>query len=136
MFAYKFIGRETLERLEPTAEIICVDEVDEMLFQLPMIIVVEALDGRVLDRSVHSLDLSIGPWMLHLSQTMLDIVLVTNPVDDVMEGNFMPLMVGELDAIAPTEGMSGSGRDSGARSFSLQARTTAAAMAGQGFSRM
>jgi hypothetical protein len=61
-----------------------VDEVGEMLFQLFMVVVMKALDGRFLDRSVHSLDLPIGPWVLHLCQAMFDIVLVTDPVEDVM----------------------------------------------------
>ena len=59
--ADKFVGRETLWRFEPSPEIEGVDEVGKMPFQLRMIVVVEALDGRFLDRSVHSLYLPIGP---------------------------------------------------------------------------
>lgn len=70
-----------------------------MLFQLRMIVVVEALDGRFLDCSVHSLDLPIGPGVLHLCQPVLDIILVTDPVEDVVGGIFIALLIGELDAI-------------------------------------
>ena len=40
-----------------------------------MAVVVEALDGRVLDGAVHPLDLTVGPGMLRLGQAMLDVVL-------------------------------------------------------------
>ena len=36
-------------------------------------LVVEALDGGVLDRAVHPLDLTVGPWMARLGQPMLDV---------------------------------------------------------------
>ena len=35
----------------------------------------EALDRRILDRSVHALDLAVGPGMLGLDKTMVDIGL-------------------------------------------------------------
>ncbi len=62
-FGDEFIGCETFECLEPSAEIIGIDEVCEMTFELLMTIVVVSLNGGLLDRSVHSLDLSVGPWM-------------------------------------------------------------------------
>jgi hypothetical protein len=36
---------------------------------------------------------------------MFDIVLVTDPVEDVMESIFMPLLMGELDAIISQDGV-------------------------------
>lgn len=47
-----------------------------------------------------------------------------------------PVMSGLIITIAPTEGISRDGRNSGARSLSLQARTARGAMASQIFSRM
>ena len=35
--------------------------------------IVEALDGRILDGAVHPLDLAIGPGVLGLGQTMIDV---------------------------------------------------------------
>src|SRR4051794_33714784 len=44
---------------------------------------VEGLDRGVLDRPVHALGLTIRPRMIGLGQTVLDPVLVTDPVEDV-----------------------------------------------------
>lgn len=102
-FTDKLVGREAFECLEPSHEIIGIDEVGEMLFELLVIVVVETLDGRVFDRSVHSLDLPIGPWVLHFGQAMLNTVLVTDPVEDVMESVEIAGPIGELNAITPSE---------------------------------
>lgn len=80
-----------------------------MLFQLVRIVVVEALDGGFLDGSVHSLDLPVGPGMLHLGQAMLDAVIVADPVEDVLEGISITSPVGELNAIIGQDGMNGVG---------------------------
>ena len=73
-----------------------------MAAQLVVIVVVEALDGRFLDRAVHPLDLSVGPGMLDLGEPVLDAMFVADAVEDVHEGmavrsswlvNWMPLSV-------------------------------------------
>lgn len=61
-------------RLQSSPEVVGVDEVGKMLFQLCVIVVVEALDSGFLDGPVHPLDLSVGPGVLHLRQTMLNAV--------------------------------------------------------------
>lgn len=43
--------------------------------------------------------------MLHLRQAMLDIIFFTVPVEDVMEGILMLLLIGELDAIIGQDGV-------------------------------
>lgn len=68
------VGREPLEGLEALGEVIGGHEVREMGAKLGMGFVVEALDGRVLDGSVHPLDLSIGPRVLGFGQAMVDVV--------------------------------------------------------------
>ena len=75
-----------------------------MLFQLCVIVIVKALAGRVLDGRVHPFDLAIGPRVLHLCQAMLDTVLVADPVEDVIEGIFMPLLIGKLNAVVAGAG--------------------------------
>ena len=50
-----------LEGLKPSCEIVSINEFGEVLFELGMIVVMEALDRRLLDRAVHSFDLPIGP---------------------------------------------------------------------------
>lgn len=64
-----------------------------------MAIVMVAFDGRCLDRPVHPLDLTVGPGVLHLSEAMLDPVLVADPVEDMVEGIFVPGLIDELDAV-------------------------------------
>ena len=52
-----------------------------------MAVVMVALDGRVLDRAVHSLDLPIGPKVPRLGQAMLDIAAGTGKLEAVgLEG--------------------------------------------------
>ena len=59
LFTDEFVGCQTLEGLEPAAEVVCIDEVGEVLPQLRVIVIVEALDGGFLDGPVHSLDLAV-----------------------------------------------------------------------------
>lgn len=73
-FADEFVGREPLQGLETATKVVRGDDVLEMGSKLIMAIMVEALDGRVLDRAVHALDLAVGPWMLRLCQLVFDIV--------------------------------------------------------------
>ena len=48
------------------------DEVGKVLPKLVVAVIVEALDGGILDRAVHALDLTIGPGMARLRQAGLD----------------------------------------------------------------
>lgn len=41
--------------------------------------------------------------MLHLGEPMFDIILVTDPVEDMVEGVFVVRHIGELDTIAHWE---------------------------------
>mgnify|MGYP000849523051 CR=1 FL=1 len=76
-FADIFVWGEALERLEPAGKIIGCNEVGEMGSELIVAVVVKSFDGCVLDGAVHSLDLTIGPWMLDLGGSMLAVVLGT-----------------------------------------------------------
>ncbi len=100
----EFVGREPLERLQATAEIVCVDEVEEVAFKLVMAIVVIALDGRFLDGPVHALDLTVRPRMTDLGETVLDAVLLASHVEHVRHiSSRWPVGVtwreGELNAV-------------------------------------
>ena len=46
-------------------------------------VVVEALDGRLFERSVHAFDLTVGPWMTRLGEAMIDTVLGTGIFEGV-----------------------------------------------------
>ncbi len=77
-FTDELVGREAFERLEPSAEIVGVNEVCEMPSQLVVIVVVIALDRGVFDGAVHALDLTVGPRMIDLGETMFDAVLLAS----------------------------------------------------------
>ena len=55
-------------------------EVREVALELPVVVVVLARDGGFLDRAVHTFDLTIGPRMPNLGQSVLNAVLATNRV--------------------------------------------------------
>jgi len=55
------IGCKTFEGVQPSAEIIGIDEVCEMALELLVVIIVVSLDGSFFDRSVHSFDLAFCP---------------------------------------------------------------------------
>lgn len=90
------IGCEAFERREATTEIASGDKVCEVLLKLVVGIIMVALDGCFLDRPVHPLYLSIDPRVFHLSQSMLDAVLVTYAVKNMVKGVFV---VGVVDAV-------------------------------------
>ena len=73
-FADELVRGEALEGLEPSCEVVGVDEVPQMRAQLIVGFVEVAFDGGVLNRPVHSLNLTIRPWMLRLRQPVVDIV--------------------------------------------------------------
>lgn len=70
-----------------------------MGFELSVCLIMVALDGRVLDRAVHSLNLAIDSVMVHLYQAMLDPVLRANPVEDVLHRIAILFTVCELDIV-------------------------------------
>ena len=63
-----FVGCKSSEGLEPSSEVVGVDEVGEVLTEVLVGFVVEALDGSVFEGSVHAFDLAVGPGMFRLGQ--------------------------------------------------------------------
>ena len=55
----ELVGREALEGLQGTAKAVGGDELSEVASKLIVVVVVEALDRRVLNGAVHSLDLTV-----------------------------------------------------------------------------
>ena len=85
--------------------IVCVDEVCEMLTKPVVVFVVVAFDGGLFDGAVHALDLTVGPRVRDLCQTMLDPVFIANTVKDVPTGRFVHFTVGELNAVIGEDGV-------------------------------
>lgn len=109
MFADELVGREAFEGLQSSPEVVGFDEVLEVPSQLVVAVVVEALDGGVLDGAVHPLHLSVGPRMIDFGEPVLDAVLVANPVEDVVERIFVTRVIGELDAVVRQHRVDGVG---------------------------
>jgi len=99
LFAYELIRRKAFEGFEPSPEVVGADEMSEMGTQLIVVVVMEAFDGRVLDRAVPAFDLATRPGVFDLGETMVDLVLAADPVENVFKGVNVPFAVGELDSI-------------------------------------
>jgi hypothetical protein len=82
-FADELEGGEAVKGLQSPSVVVGGDEVGEMPNELIVGCVVISLDGRVLDRPIHPLDLSIGPRMIGLGQPMFDPVLTTGAAEGV-----------------------------------------------------
>lgn len=67
--------------------------------QLIVIVIVEALDGGVLDGPIHPLDLAVRPGMVDLCEPVLDAMFVADAVEDVLKGMPVAGPVGELNAV-------------------------------------
>ena len=76
-----FVRREAAQGLEPAGMVVGIQEELQMRSELLVAVVVVALDGGVLEGSVHALDLTIGPRVIGLGQAVLDVVLAADPVE-------------------------------------------------------
>ena len=94
-----FVGREPLQGFKSLSEIVGHDEALQALAKLVMAFIVIALDRRVLDRSVHPLDLAVCPGVIDFGQPVFDFVFIADTLEDVPEGVFLPGLIGELDAV-------------------------------------
>ena len=82
-FADVFVRCQTFQGLEATPIIVGVQKISEMAFELLVAVVVVALNSRFFDCSVYALDLTIGPGMLDLGESVLNAMFIANPVKDL-----------------------------------------------------
>ena len=82
-FADELIWREAFEGLEPSSEVVGVEEVREVTAQLIVVFIVIPSNRRVLDRAVHALDLPVGPRMVDLRAAMLDAIFLASQAEHV-----------------------------------------------------
>ena len=80
-FAEVFVGGKALERLESSGEVVGCEEVGQVRFELIVGVVEVSLYGGILDGSVHALDLAVGPGMVGLGQSKLDLMYEAEPVE-------------------------------------------------------
>jgi hypothetical protein len=81
-----------------------------MRLQLVMGLIVEAFGRGLLDRPVHALDLTMGPWMTNLGESMRNALHPTNTVKGDTPIAFRSLPFGELNAVVDQQGVNGVGR--------------------------
>jgi len=89
--------------LEPASEIVGCHEVGEVRPELVVALVVEALDGSLLDGAVHPLDLTVRPRVVRFGEPVLDAVRLADHVEAHLArpcGVSVAWLLGELDAIA------------------------------------
>lgn len=106
-FADVFVGREATEGLEAPG-VIGYQEVPEVSAQLVVGFLVVPFGGRLLDRSVHSLDLTIGPWVVGLGQSVLEAVGLADHVEALRprkDGVPVPGLLCELTAVVSQDGV-------------------------------
>jgi hypothetical protein len=87
-FADEFVGCQALQGLQATGEVVGGDEVREVTSGLVMAFVVVTLDGGLLEGPVHAFDLSVGPRVARLGQTVIDVVLGTRILEGVRAEEF------------------------------------------------
>ena len=99
LLADEFIGCQSFQGLEALGEIVGHQEGCQMVTKLLMSIVVVAIDGGFLERSIHALDLAVRPGMIGFGEAMLDAMLGADAVKHQSESITIALPVRKLDAI-------------------------------------
>jgi hypothetical protein len=79
------ISGESLKRFESLGEVIGHQEAMQMLFQMVMGLVVILFHGGLFERAVHAFYLAIRPGMVGFGQSMVDAILLTDTIKDMME---------------------------------------------------
>ena len=72
--------------------------------------VVIAFHGRFLQRSLHALDLAVGPGMIEFGEPVLDAIALAGSIEDILPPQRRPFcavlgQLGELDTIAGEHNM-------------------------------
>lgn len=99
LLANEFIRGQALQRLESAAKVVGVDKVGEVLPQLRMIVIVEALNGSFFDGPIHSLNLSVSPRMLNFGEAMFNVMLIAGATKNVIASVPIAGTVRKLDAV-------------------------------------
>jgi len=109
-FADGFVGCEAAKGLESPGEVVGCDEVGQVRFELFVGVIEEAFDGSFLDGPVHPFDLSVGPGMVGLGQTVADAMMTTDAIEGVStpscrNPSTVLRQIGELDSVVGEHGV-------------------------------
>jgi hypothetical protein len=94
-----FISCESLERLESLGKVIGHPEGLQVRFQVVVGLVVTLFYSGVFARAVHPFHLPIRPGMVGFGQPMVDAMLLTDAIKNMLKGVYIALTVAELDAV-------------------------------------
>jgi hypothetical protein len=87
LFVDEPVGRVTLEVLHSSTDVVSIGEVGDLNSQLVVVVAVEPSQGRVIDRAIQRLDLSIHPSMFDLSCQVIDVEQIAGVFEGVsLEG--------------------------------------------------
>ena len=78
-----FEGRSPSKRFEVLGKIVCRDERQDVSLEAIEVWIVERLDGGFLDGAVHAFGLAVGSRMVGFGQSVLDVMLVVDAIEDV-----------------------------------------------------
>jgi hypothetical protein len=86
------------------------DEVRQVRFELFVRVIEEAFDGGFLDGPVHPFDLSVGPGMVGLGQTVVDPITKTDAIEGMStpssrKSSTVLRQIGELDSVVGEHGV-------------------------------
>ena len=70
-----------------------------MLLQSGLRLIIIPMDSRILNRFIHSLDLSICPRMRCESELVLDSIFFTNSIENMRQRPVVPSLIRELHAV-------------------------------------
>ena len=70
-----------------------------MFFQVLVGLVVIFFHGGVFERAVHAFHLAIRPGMVGFGQPMVDAILMTDAIKNMLKCVLIALAIGELDAM-------------------------------------
>ena len=104
-FADVLIRCKSCERFESLREIIGHQEGLQMLFQVVMSLVVMLFHGGLFERTVHPFHLAVGPGMVGFGQPMVNTILMTDAIKDMVKGLAITLPIGKLDAVIGEHGL-------------------------------
>jgi hypothetical protein len=99
-----FIGGESFERFESLSELISHQKGLQVFFQVVGLIVI-LVHGGVFAGAVHPFYLAIGPGLVGLGQPMVDAILMTDAIEDMLKGIAITPPVRELEAIIGQHGV-------------------------------
>src|ERR671924_2248286 len=100
-----FVGGEAFESFESLGKIVSQLEGVEMCLQVLMGLIVVLPHRRSLERTVHAFDLAIGPGLVGFGEPMGHAMLLTDAIEDMVEGILIARTVSELDAVIGQHGV-------------------------------